>query len=346
MTQGSDARIETYMNRLETALRGVSPEYKNDILREIRAHIMDSAEHSEDHAGAVDRVLRLLGTPEDLATRYSTECQLDRASRSFSPWLILKTCWQWAKLGVKGTLAFFVALFGYAFALGFTVSVFLKLFIPKIGYWSGPEGFGIIVPTHPELMHEWLGNYFIPVIAAAAFLSAIGTTQLLRWMMRKREPGLAVPADGQLPVAHPYFSPHALQLIQHEHPILPHLEANPSPAIQRGIPEFTRKAQRIANDEGIIGGLHLVGLVADVVHWPIELEFSFACGRHGGEGTRDQLLRSDPGAVQIMLGSGPGRIGHLRHSRRHETRRRLASLSFRTCRTKRGTKRHRGQQGQ
>ena len=47
-----DARIETYLNRLESALGGLSPEYKNDILREIRAHIMDSAEHSADPSGA------------------------------------------------------------------------------------------------------------------------------------------------------------------------------------------------------------------------------------------------------------------------------------------------------
>ena len=192
----ADARIEDYLNRLESALRGVPSEYREDILREIRAHIMDSAEHSADHAGSVDRVLRLLGTPEELATRYSAECQLQRASRSFSPWLILRTCWQWAKLGIKGTLAFFIAILGYGLALGFTVAVFLKPFMPsQIGWWSGPEGFGIIVPDHPEIMHEWLGNYFVPVIAAAAFLSAIGTTQLLRWMMRKRAPGLAVSPD-------------------------------------------------------------------------------------------------------------------------------------------------------
>ena len=193
----SDLRIETYMNRLESALRGVSPEYRNDILREIRAHITDSAEHGVDYAGAVDRVLRLLGTPEDLAARYSTECQLERASRSISPWLILSTCWQWAKLGIKGTLAFFVAVIGYGLALAGTASVFLKPFSPRLGFWSGPEGFGIIVPDHPTVMHEWLGNYFIPVIAAAVFMFAIGTTQLLRRMMRKRTPGLSIPSQIQ-----------------------------------------------------------------------------------------------------------------------------------------------------
>jgi hypothetical protein len=157
---------------------------------------VDSTEHSSDRAGAVDRVLRLLGTPKELAVRYSTECELQRASRSFSPWLMLRTCWHWAKLGIKGTLAFFVALFGYSLALGFTGAVFLKPFMPsQVGVWIGREGFNIGVSAHPEQMHELLGNYFVPIIAAAAFLSAIGTTHLLRWMMGKRAPGLAVSTD-------------------------------------------------------------------------------------------------------------------------------------------------------
>ena len=193
--QLADARIETYLDRLQSALHGIAPDYQQDILREIRAHIVDSTEHSPDQAGAVDRVLRLLGTPEELAVRYRTECQLQRASRSFSPWLILRTCWHWAKLGIKGTLAFFMALLGYSLALGFTVAVFLKPFMPsQVGMWIGPQVFhiGIGAPAHPEQVHELLGNYFVPVIAVAAFLSAIGTTHLLRWMMRKRAPGLTV----------------------------------------------------------------------------------------------------------------------------------------------------------
>lgn len=194
--QIADAQIETYLTRLQSELRGIPPEYREEILREIRVHIIDSAEHTADQTAAIDRTLRLLGTPEELAARYSTECQLQRASHSFSPWLIMRTCWHWAKLGLKGTLAFFVALLGYSLAVGFTACVFIKPFMPsKVGVWIGPEGFNIGVPAHPEQMHELLGKYFVPVVALAAFLAAIGTTHLLRWMMRKRAPGLSIPTD-------------------------------------------------------------------------------------------------------------------------------------------------------
>ena len=182
-----DTRIENYLDRLNAALAGVASAQKDEIVREIRAHIMDTAAGAADRDGAIDRVLRLLGTPEELAERYSTECLLARAGSSFSPWLLLRTCWRWAKLGVKGTLAFLLALTGYGTALAFTVSVFLKPFVPGVGLWLGPHSFHVGV-ENPDEMHELLGPWFVPVIAVAAFLVAIGTTHALRWMIRKRSP--------------------------------------------------------------------------------------------------------------------------------------------------------------
>jgi uncharacterized membrane protein len=182
-----DTRIETYLGRLNAALAGVAPAQKDEIVREISAHIMDTAAGTADRDGAIDRVLRLLGTPEELAERYSTECLLARAGSSFSPWLLLRTCWRWAKLGVKGTLAFLLALTGYGTALAFTVSVFLKPFVPGVGLWLGPHSFHVGV-QNPDEMRELLGSWFVPVMAVAAFVVAIGTTRALRWMIRRRSP--------------------------------------------------------------------------------------------------------------------------------------------------------------
>lgn len=191
-TQITEQRVEHYLDRLKVCLRGVEPLEKEDILREIRAHILDATASASDRDGAINRVLRLLGTPEELADRYSTESLLIRASHSFSPWVLLRTSWHWAKLGMKGVIAFLLALFGYGTALGMTTAVFLKPFMPsKIGMWFGSEGLNIGVTDHPERMHELLGHWFVPVIAVAAFAIAIGTTQALRWMMRKRDSSAA-----------------------------------------------------------------------------------------------------------------------------------------------------------
>lgn len=195
--QVADQRIETYLGRLQTALSRVPEDDRQDILLEIRAHILDSTTGAAALDGTVERVLRLLGTPEELAAGYATERMLTRASRSLSPWLLLRSSWNWAKIGIKGMLAFLIALFGYAMALGLTISIFLKPFMPsRMGVWIGQGSFNIGIPSHPERMHELLGRYFVPVIAAAAFAFAIGTTHALRWLIRKRTPKYGVTQPG------------------------------------------------------------------------------------------------------------------------------------------------------
>jgi uncharacterized membrane protein len=190
----TDRAIESYLTRLASALAAVAPAERDEIVREIRAHIQDSISSAPDPDRAVDRVIHLLGAPEELAERYTTESLLTRAGRSYSPWLLLRTSWRWAKLGIKGTTAFLVALFGYTTALALTVAIFLKPFMPsKIGMWVGSEGLNIGVPTHPERMHELLGHWFVPVIAIAAFAFAVGTTRALRWLILRRSPNAAYP---------------------------------------------------------------------------------------------------------------------------------------------------------
>jgi len=184
-----DVRIEAYLKRLDSALAPMPAEEKQDIVYEIRAHILDSVAAATDCEAAIDRVLRLLGPPEELALRYKTERLLTRASRSFSPWLLLSTSWRWAKTGMKGTIAFFLALFGYGMAFGLTVALILKPIMPsRVGMWWGRGDLNIGMVDHPEQMHELLGQWFVPVAAVFAFALAVGTTQALRWLMRRRSP--------------------------------------------------------------------------------------------------------------------------------------------------------------
>ncbi|HZW96720.1 MAG TPA: hypothetical protein VFF64_27495 [Candidatus Eremiobacteraceae bacterium] len=185
--QTADNGIETYLARLDAALAGVALPEKDEILREIRAHVLDSVADSTDRDAAVDRVLRLLGAPEQLAERYGTECQLTRASGSFSPWLLLRTSWRWARLGMIGTIAFVLGLLGYSLALGLTITLLLKPVMPsRVGLWLGSGNLFLGVPANRAGMHEVLGQWFVPVVALVAFATAIGTTSALRWLMRKR----------------------------------------------------------------------------------------------------------------------------------------------------------------
>lgn len=188
----SNQRIEGYLARLDAALAGISPSENREILSEIRAHILDSIAGAADRDLEADRVMHLLGEPEELAERYHVESLLTRAGRSYSPWLLLRTSWRWAKLGMRGTGVFLLALFGYTTAFALTITLFLKPFLPtRIGLWGGPEGLNVGIPAHPEEMHELLGPWFVPVIAALAFAIAVGTTHALRKLIRKRSPTTA-----------------------------------------------------------------------------------------------------------------------------------------------------------
>lgn len=182
-----DSRVGKYLLELDSRLAGVAPEEKNDILREIRSHILDSVEGG----AAVEPVLAGLGTPQELAERYRLEAMLTRASQSFSPWVLLSTAWRWAFTGLKGVVAFLLAVFGYGTALAMTMSVILKPFLPtEVGVWIGNGNFLIGIGGH-EGMHEIAGRAFIPVITILAFLFAVGTTRLLRWLMRLGVPKLS-----------------------------------------------------------------------------------------------------------------------------------------------------------
>jgi uncharacterized membrane protein len=82
-------QIENYLAGLDEALRGVRREERDEIVKEIRTHILDSLPH--DPQAPVEPILAALGAPERLAEHYRTEFLLTQASYSFSPWLLLST---------------------------------------------------------------------------------------------------------------------------------------------------------------------------------------------------------------------------------------------------------------
>ncbi len=102
LTQTRNDEIESYLAGLDGALRGVRREERDEILREIRTHILDSL--PDNPQTGVDAVLRRLGAPERLAEQYQTEFLLTQASHSFSPWLLLSSAWRWAHTGVRHRL--------------------------------------------------------------------------------------------------------------------------------------------------------------------------------------------------------------------------------------------------
>ncbi len=183
-----NVKVVSYVARLNAAVGRLPHAEACDFVREIEAHISDKLEGRVDDA-EVEGVLASLGSPEDLAQRYATELMFTRASRTFSPWLLLRTAARWAKAGAKGTAVFLFALCGYAAGFGLTLTVLLKPFIPSIGLWVGPHTFDFGTASNAPGVHEVLGPYYTPITTLLAFAIVVGTTQALRRMFLKRTAG-------------------------------------------------------------------------------------------------------------------------------------------------------------
>ena len=208
---------DEYCLRLQRALREAPPAERDDIVEELRSHILERAEACATQGEVTDDVLtgilRAVGDPQQLASEYRTQSILNRASRSRSPWLLLCATLRWARTGVVGLSAFLATAVGYGSAAVFLLCAWLKAFLPSriglwlapqhtlsFGYWngllSGTEIYGISVRppfsfvlgtlgTTEGPVRELLGVWLIPVGILCGVLSFGATTLLAGWLIRK-----------------------------------------------------------------------------------------------------------------------------------------------------------------
>lgn len=181
------AKIKAYLERLDVAVGSFPHAEARDIVREIQAHISDKLGGDSNDA-AVEQVLASLGPPEALARNFRMELLLTRASRSFSPWFLLRTTGRWARTGAKAFAVFMIALVGYSVGLALTTTLIMKPFVPSVGLWVGQGSLDFGTPSNMAHMHELLGQAYVPVTTALAFVIVFGTTRALQWLIQKRSP--------------------------------------------------------------------------------------------------------------------------------------------------------------
>src|SRR5262249_32035838 len=114
MALAAREKIESYLGKLRARLRGLANEEVNDIIEELRTHILEkSTVNGELGTGQVEAALARLGTPEDLASEYMTDAALAQAEVSRSPLHILASLFRWASLSVAGFSVLISSLVGY-----------------------------------------------------------------------------------------------------------------------------------------------------------------------------------------------------------------------------------------
>ena len=175
--------INQYLADLKSALSGMTLSEREEIIEEIRAHI---EERLRQGGMPVPEVLRRLGPAAELARDYNNGALLRRASRSRSPWFLLRTTYHWARTGVLGLVIFLLAFTGYTAGAAFLVCAFLKpLFPDRIGFWVGPSGVIFGIPATTRGATELLGPWFTQVAILMGIGFLIVTTIAVRGLLPK-----------------------------------------------------------------------------------------------------------------------------------------------------------------
>ena len=169
MSSDAEQKIEAYLTRLSLGLRGLSRDDINEIVEELRGHILERATlDGEVSAAGVQAALANLGNPERLAHEYVTDNLLARAEVSGSPWQILHRLFRWASFSFAGFFVLLGAVSGYL--LGCTLmscAVFKTIHPHTAGLWvygrsasdltfSLRMGFGGPLPGARELLGWWI----------------------------------------------------------------------------------------------------------------------------------------------------------------------------------------------
>ena len=178
-------QIDTYLTSLRTHLGPMTLSERDEIVREISAHIRDSAEES---GVSVDTILARLGSPEELAAQYRDGVLIRHASRSVSPVTLMRGALRLATKGATGVLVFFVGMFGYAMGGGMVLSGMLKPIFPAhTGMWfrdGRMVAFGTQFPLIGPPAHEVLGMWYIPLMLTVGSLTLLATTFVIRASLR------------------------------------------------------------------------------------------------------------------------------------------------------------------
>jgi uncharacterized membrane protein len=187
-TQQPNLQIEAYLSALRSQLAPITLAEREEILREIAAHIRDSVESGTP----IETVLARLGPPAELAAEYRDGQLIRAASRSVSPVTLLRATRRLAARGILGIIVFLCALIGYFTGGGLVVGAIIKPFAPNhVGVFTtttktvwqtaGQLSTGIqtIGPRH-----ELLGWWAIPIFLVSGAFILVFTTLAIRAFLR------------------------------------------------------------------------------------------------------------------------------------------------------------------
>src|SRR5262249_5785090 len=156
-----------YLERVRASLRGLPQPEAEEILLELRGHIVERVRSTHDVAAA----LGALGDPVEIAREYRNEGALARGECSNSPLVILHGLVLLRRRSWAGWGALALAALGYAWAIALAAASVEKFLSPReVGLWRPASGSFpriIVDGAAPTGSRELLGWWFVPAAAAA-----------------------------------------------------------------------------------------------------------------------------------------------------------------------------------
>jgi uncharacterized membrane protein len=182
----SNPMIESYFAALANQLSDLPQAKRDEVVRELRAHVFDRLEQiavpTDDDCRTV---LKAMGSPEEIARQYRLELLLNRSAWRISPWSVLRTLFRWTLTGIQGYIVFVLAVIGYTMAAAFYITALLKPFFPhNVGVFISEQCLNLAHFPGPPPGTEILGVYYIPVAVFVGFLFTLGTTLAIRFVAR------------------------------------------------------------------------------------------------------------------------------------------------------------------
>jgi uncharacterized membrane protein len=183
----SNPMIESYFAALATQLSDLPPAKREEVVRELRAHVLDRLEQitmpTDDDCRTV---LKALGAPEEIARQYRVELLLNRSAWRIAPWKVVRTLFRWTLTGIQGYVVFVMALIGYTLAASFYVTALLKPFFPyNVGLFVSAQGIDLTHFPDAPMGKEILGMYYIPIAVVVGYLFTFVTTLAIRFVVRR-----------------------------------------------------------------------------------------------------------------------------------------------------------------
>jgi uncharacterized membrane protein len=200
------SRVNGYLFVLERSLATLLPrEGVRDAVREIDSHLRERiavAQAMPDERTTLERILKELGPPQQVAQAYSVERAVHEAVVTGKALAIARAVRHVAMSGVSGFLAALGLFVGYFAGAVFIVLAGMKPLFPRnVGIWVGDRSIsqGVDIGWRAGVNvaasgHDVGGYWVIPIFLTAGFgllfFTTRGVRKFLRWW--RRRPGFTV----------------------------------------------------------------------------------------------------------------------------------------------------------